>query len=91
MQDGNKQKRLDFAREHRSDNFPNLVFTDECIVQLESHRRCCCCKQGERPRNKPRYVKLKDDVMSCRMYGLALACKKELGFIFSKVCTACLI
>ena len=56
IRDVNKQKRLDFARGHRSDNFANVVFTDECSVQLESHRRRCCRKQGEPPKNKPRYV-----------------------------------
>ena len=47
IRDVNKQKRLDFARGHRSDNFINVVFTDECSVQLESQmallsqaRRC---------------------------------------------------
>jgi len=56
IRDVNKQKRLDFAREHRSDNFANVLFTDECSVQLESHRRQCCRKVGEPPKNKPRYV-----------------------------------
>ena len=56
IRDVNKQKRLDFAREHRSDNFANVIFTDECSVQLESHRRRCCRKQGEPPKNKPRYA-----------------------------------
>jgi len=50
----NKQKRLDFAREHQNDNFMNVVFTDECSVQLESHRRRCCRKQGDPVKNKPR-------------------------------------
>jgi len=50
----NKQKRLDFAREHQNDNFMNVVFTGECSVQLESHRRWCCRKQGEPAKNKPR-------------------------------------
>ena len=48
----NKQKRLDFARANLSDNFANVIFMDECSVQLESHRRCCR-KQGEPPQNKP--------------------------------------
>ena len=52
----NKQKRLEFAREHRNDNFANIVFTDECSVQLESHRRQCCRKQGEPAKNKPPLV-----------------------------------
>ena len=52
----NKQKRLEFARTHRSDNFDDVIFTDECSIQLESHRRRCCRKQGEPPKNKPRSV-----------------------------------
>ena len=55
IHDVNKQKRLQFARIHRSDNFADMIFTDECSVQLESHRRRCCRKQGEPARNKPRY------------------------------------
>jgi len=54
IRDVNKQKQLEFALEHRSDNFANVIFTDECSVQLESHRRHCCHKEGERPRNKSR-------------------------------------
>ena len=54
IRDVNKQKRLDFARDHRSDSFADVIFTDECSVQLESHRRRCCRKQGEPARNKPR-------------------------------------
>ena len=60
------QKRLEFAREHQSDNFANVVFTDECSVQLETHRRRCCRKIGEPSKNKPRLVsfhhKLSDDI-----------------------------
>ena len=50
----NKQKRLEFAQNNRNDIFTNVIFTDECSVQLESHRKWCCRKQGEPPRNKPR-------------------------------------
>jgi len=48
IRDVNKQKRLDFSLDHRQDNFANVIFTDECSVQLESHRRRCCRKEGER-------------------------------------------
>ena len=54
IRDVNKQKQLEFARNHRNDTFDNVIFTDECSVQLESHRRHCCRKQGEPPKNKPR-------------------------------------
>ena len=36
------------------ENFNNVIFTDECSIQSESHRRFCCRKRGEPPRNKPR-------------------------------------
>ena len=58
IRDVNKQKRLDFALANDHDNFANVIFTDECSVQLESHRRRCCRKEGERPRNKPRCASL---------------------------------
>ena len=38
------------------DAFENVVYTDECTVQLETHRHYCCHKEGEAPRLKPRYV-----------------------------------
>ena len=52
----NKGKRLEWACEHLHDNFDNVVWTDKCSVQLESHKRFCCRKQGEPPRLKPRWV-----------------------------------
>ena len=55
IHDVNKQKQLEFARDHKSNNFANVNLTDECSVQLESHRWRCCCKQGEPAKNKPRY------------------------------------
>jgi len=36
IRDVNKEKRLDFAWAHSSDNFGNVIFTDECSVQLET-------------------------------------------------------
>ena len=56
IRDVNKQKRLEFALNHRGDTFDDVIFTDECSVQLESHRRRCCRKKGEPPKNKPRLV-----------------------------------
>lgn len=50
----NKEKRLTFARQILGENFNNVIFTDECSIQAESHRRFCCRKRGEPPRNKPR-------------------------------------
>ena len=50
----NKQKRLDWAWLHRTDSFEDVIWTDECTVQMESHRRFCCRKRGEAPRPKLR-------------------------------------
>ena len=52
----NKTKRLQWALENEGLEFDDVVWTDECTVQLESHRRVCCRKIGQRPRNKPRYL-----------------------------------
>ena len=56
VRDANKIKRVEFARMmlNEDENFDNVVFTDECSIQLTSHRRFCCRKQGERPKLKPR-------------------------------------
>ena len=50
----NKLKRLEWARTHMLDTFDDVIWTDECSVQLETHKRFCCRKQGEAPRPKPR-------------------------------------
>jgi len=56
IREPNKVKRLEWARQHLDDNFDDVVWTDECSVQLETHKRFCCRKQGEPPRLKPRYI-----------------------------------
>ena len=58
----NKEKRLDWARQHldqAADGFLNVIWTDESTVQLETHKRFCCRKRGQPPRNKPRYVRIR--------------------------------
>ena len=52
----NKVKRLEWAKENIGKDFGDVVWTDECSIQLSSHRRFCCRKKGERPKNKPRYA-----------------------------------
>ena len=54
IRDTNKQKRLQWARDHLRDDFVNVIWSDETSVQLEAHKRFCCRKKGERPRPKPR-------------------------------------
>ena len=54
----NKEKRLAWAQRYRTykdEDFEEVIFTDECTVQLETHRRFCCRKRGEPPRPKPKY------------------------------------
>ena len=71
IRDVNKQKRLEFARAHRNDRFDDVIFTDECSVQLESHCKRCCRKQGEPAKNKPRLVTLINNLEPiCRLAGL---------------------
>lgn len=51
----NKTKRLQWAIQNQGSHFDDVVWTDVCMVQLESHRRFCCRKVGQPPKNKPRY------------------------------------
>uniref|UniRef100_A0A1X7SNV9 Transposase Tc1-like domain-containing protein n=1 Tax=Amphimedon queenslandica TaxID=400682 RepID=A0A1X7SNV9_AMPQE len=55
----NKGNRLHWAQEHVQEacsdgGFLNVLWTDECSVMLECHRRFCCRKQGTPARPKPR-------------------------------------
>ena len=52
----NMEKRLEWCREMIStnENFDNVVFTDECSVQLDSHGRLCFRLRGEPRRLKPK-------------------------------------
>ena len=47
------QKKLELARANLSDKSANMILTDECSVQLETHPRHCCHKQGMPLKNKP--------------------------------------
>ena len=58
IRDINKVKRRDWASANLHDNFEDVIWSDECSVQMESHRRTCCRKIGEPPRPKPRYSTL---------------------------------
>ena len=40
----NKEKRLLFAQQNHGESFNNVIFTDECSIQAESHHRFCCRK-----------------------------------------------
>ena len=54
IRDVNKVKRLNWALANKDDDFADVVWTDESSVQLETHRRFCCRKNGQKPRYKPR-------------------------------------
>ena len=57
IREANKEKRLRWAQKYKDeakDGFLDVIWTDECSVQLETHRRFCCRKKGEKPKNKPR-------------------------------------
>ena len=50
----NKEKRLTWARDNLHDEFNNVIWTDETTVQIETHKRHCYRKQGQKPHPKPR-------------------------------------
>ena len=56
IRDANKVKRVDWAKECINDDFANVIFTDECSIQLEAHRRRACHRIGHPPKPKPRYT-----------------------------------
>ena len=56
IRDANKVKRKEWAERHLDETFDDVVWTDECTIQLETHRRFSCHKRGEQPRPKPRYA-----------------------------------
>ena len=53
IRDVNKQKCLEWALSHRTDDFHDVICSDETTVQLESHCHFCCRKKGQKPRYKP--------------------------------------
>ena len=59
IREANKAKRLEWARQfvHEAETgFLDVIYSDETSIQMESHRRFCCRKVGEPPKNKPRYI-----------------------------------
>ena len=53
IRDATKVKRREWAIQHAADDFKDVIWTDECTVQLQNHRRFCCHKLGQRPKPKP--------------------------------------
>ncbi len=58
IRDVNKQKRLVWANANKDELFEDVIWTDETSVQLECHRRFCC-RNGQKPRYKPRPTPLR--------------------------------
>ena len=77
LREANKTKRLEWATQYVHETqtgFLNVVFSDETSVQLESHRRFCCRKRGEPPKNKPRYMLKKHSYTHCPGFDCAVSC-----------------
>ena len=59
IHEANKEKRLlALAGVNLALDWDDVVWTDECTVQLETHWRFCYCKSEQRPKNKPRYMQI---------------------------------
>ena len=56
IRDSNKHKRLAWCIDMMvaQENFDNIIFTDECSVQLDSHGRLCFRKHGKLRKLKPK-------------------------------------
>ena len=54
IREANKTKILAWAQQHLHSGFEDAIWSDECTVQMESHRRFECRKRCEAPRPKPR-------------------------------------
>ena len=50
----NRAKRLEWATQNLGSSFECVIWSDETTVLLETHRRFCCRKKGQKPRYKPR-------------------------------------
>ena len=54
IQDVNKTKRLEWARQNKDMSFDDVIYTDETTVQIETYRHTCCYRRGQKPRYKPK-------------------------------------
>ena len=56
IRDANKVKRLEFAQRvlESGDTFHNVIFSDECSISLQSHRRTCFRMADEPTKWKPK-------------------------------------
>ena len=49
IRETNKVKRLEWALRNKDDEFDDVIWSDECTIQLENHQRFCCRKVGHAP------------------------------------------
>ena len=54
IREANEEKRLEWAEKNKDMSFEDVIYTDETTVQLETHRRTCCYRRGQKPRYKPK-------------------------------------
>ena len=54
IRDVNNVNRMQWANDYITDNFHDVISSDETTVQLETHKRYCCRKKGQKPKPKPR-------------------------------------
>ena len=54
IREKNVAKRLEWALQNKDMIFEDIIYTDETTVQMESHRRLCSYKRGQKPRYKPK-------------------------------------
>lgn len=54
IRNANKVKRLEWANQNISNDFSDVIWSDESSIQLETHRRHCYRKIGSPPTPKPR-------------------------------------
>ena len=49
-----REKRYNWVVANKDDEFEDVIYTDECSVQLETHKRFCCRKEGQPAKPKPK-------------------------------------
>ena len=56
IREANKEKRLNWANEQiaNSEQFQDVIFSDECSVEIDSHSKICFRKKGQLRKFKPR-------------------------------------
>lgn len=53
VRDRSKEMRLEWCKKIKDEQFENVVWKDECSVQLDIHGRLCFCNKGHQRKFKP--------------------------------------